>query len=365
MRSKPIILAGILALFVYACNQSKGKNSEEQSAKKEETHVRQLIDTIGFAQYQWQLDSIFKRMQPEDKLDTDQNFKAVICPHDDYAYAAGLYNKTLAGIRANTILMIGVAHKARNFSLVNKLVFGSFDQWKSAIGNVKISSLRNELIKELPEDSFVVHDSMMQTEHSLEAIVPFLQKKNSEIQIIPVLVPYMKFEDMQKFSEKLSAALGSLMKEKNMEYGKDLAIVISNDAVHYGDEDWGNSNLAPFGTDSLGNERAHQKDMKIIENDLEGELSLDKIEDFNETTVKQDDFREYAWVWCGRYSVPFGLLTSNKLNNLLVDANLQGELVGYRSSLKNEHIRVDDLGMGTTAPANNHHWVAYVGMGYH
>jgi len=50
------------------------------------------------------------------------------CPHEDYKYAAGLFHKTLSGIKAKTIILIGVAHRARNFNLESKLVFGSFNK---------------------------------------------------------------------------------------------------------------------------------------------------------------------------------------------------------------------------------------------
>ena len=109
--------------------------------------------------------------------------------------------------------------------------------------------------------------------------------------------------------------INDLMKHKGLVYGNDLAIVISNDAVHYGSEGWGGKDLAPFGTNGNGNEKAKQKDQTIIEECLVNELTSSKIKRFNTYTVNQDDFKEYGWVWCGRYSLPFGLLTAHKLNN--------------------------------------------------
>jgi AmmeMemoRadiSam system protein B len=329
-----------------------------------EIKVRHQKDTIGFAQYAWQMDSVIARISSEDKAPTSKIYKAAVCPHDDYAYAAGLFNKTLSGVKAKTIVLIGVAHRARNFNLENKLIFGSFERWDSPYGGIKVSPLRDELLLNLKKESFIVHDSMMQLEHSLEAITPFLQKNNKEVEIIPLLVPYMTFENMDLFSEDLSQALSDLMKRKRLVYGYDLAIVISNDAVHYGSEGWGGKDLAPFGTNGSGNEKARQKDLTIIEECLENELTTSKIKLFNTYTVKQDDFKEYAWVWCGRYSLPFGLLTANKLNVNLNESNLSGTLIDWRSSLHNPHIAVEDIGMGTTAPATSKHWVAFTGIGY-
>ena len=357
-RLSSLVFLILLSLgFLLSCNNPKGSTTAEH-------RVRHLIDTIGFSQYDWQMDSIMSRISIDDKVQTDVFDKVVICPHDDYAYAGGLYRKTLAGIKAKTILLIGVAHKARNFSLENKLVFGDFQEWKGTYGKVAVSPLRDKIIKKMSPESFMVHDSMMQLEHSLEAITPFLQYSNKEVEIIPVLVPYFEFEKMEAFSSELADALFDIMKEENLNFGKDVAIVISNDAIHYGDEEWGGSQLAPFGVDSLGTAQAKQKDLEIISNCLQGELSHEKIKLFNSYTVNEDSFKEYKWTWCGRYSVPFGLLTAKALNERIEHKALNGELVDYRTSFHNIHIEVIDLCMGTTDPAYQRNWVGYVGMIY-
>ena len=326
--------------------------------------VRHQEDTIGFAQYAWQMDSIISRIAPEDKLPTEATYKAVINPHDDYAYAGGLYTKTLAGVKAKTIVLIGVAHAARDFKLENQLIFGSYTAWDAPGGPIPVSPLRDELVEALAPKNRLVHNDMIQKEHSLEAITPFLQKQNPDIEIIPLLVPYTAFGMMQLFSDDLSKSLHSLMQKHHLEYGKDLAIVISNDAIHYGSEGWSSKTMAPFGTDSIGNAKAHEKDLMIIKECLEGPLSVEKVRQFNAYTVIPNNFRKYNWTWCGRYSTPLGLLTANKLNLLIENKPLVGTTIDYRSSLQNPHIEVEDIGMGHTAVATPTHWVAYVGMGY-
>ena len=348
-------------IILASCENNKSDGTIDKALMNS---TRQLKDTIGFTQYKWQLDSIVARMDPEDKLPSKDISKAVICPHDDYAYAAGLYNKTLAGVKAKTIIMIGVAHRARNFSLENKLIFGTFKKWKSTNGPIPTSLFREKIMAKLPETSYVVHDSMMQLEHSLEAITPFLQKNIKQLEIIPILIPYITFENMNLFSNQLSSAVHEVMKDQQLSFGSDIAIVISNDAIHYGSEDWGGSDLAPFGVDDIGTEKARQKDLTIINECLIGDLDMKKIKQFNSYTVKQDNFKEYQWTWCGRYSLPFGLLLSNKLNMLTTNKPLSGSLIDYRSSFHNSHIEVTDLQMGHTAPANQKHWVAYVGVSY-
>lgn len=328
------------------------------------TTSRFLVDTIGFAQYPWQMDSVIARIDSSDKQPTNEIYKAAICPHDDYAYAAGLFNKTLAGIKAKTIILVGVAHRARNFDLENKVIFGTYKEWDSPYGSVQISPLRDQWVSQLKKETYIIHDEIMQQEHSLEAITPFLQKNNKEVEIIPLLVPAMTFENMKLFSQDLSSTMAALLKTQNLEYGNDVAIVISSDAIHYGDEGWGGANMAPYGVDSIGNEKAREKDLRITQNCLIGAINTNRIKVFNQYTVSDSDFRAYKWTWCGRYSVPLGMLFANQLNENLTNQPLNGTLIDWRSSLHNTHIEVVDIGMGHTAAANANHWVAFIGVGY-
>jgi predicted class III extradiol MEMO1 family dioxygenase len=86
-----------------------------------ENKVRQVHDTIGFTKYNWQLDSIYNRLGITDSKKKMQ-WKAAISPHDDYKYAGRLYYESLKGINANTIILVGVAHRARNFTLQDKII---------------------------------------------------------------------------------------------------------------------------------------------------------------------------------------------------------------------------------------------------
>ena len=364
MRIKFLIGITFSFFIFHSCDEKITQQVSHDSSDQSSQHIRHIEDTIGFAQYAWQMDTIMARIDDTDKQLNDQIYKTVINPHDDYAYAGGLYAKTLSGIKAHTIVMIGVAHRARNFNLRDQVIFGSFDAWQSPYGAVTISKHRDALLQKLSTSTYEVHDPMMQLEHSLEAIVPFLQRQDSTVEIIPMVIPYMDFDHMKTYSEDLSEALKELMNENNWNYGEDLAIVISNDAIHYGDEDWGSSDLAPFGVDEAGNERAKQKDLSLIETTLTDTISEEKIRTFNFVTVDQDDYLQYNWTWCGRYSVPFGLLVANKLNQKIHNESLIGTFIDYRSSLHNPHIEVEDIGMGHTAPASSRHWVAYLGMAY-
>lgn len=356
MRASVLLLSS-LVLFAVSCQPKQVENIPFN----EELKVRQAR---SYAKHDYQMDSIYARLGIED-ASNDLQWKAAISPHDNYSFAGELYYKSLRGINAPNIILIGVAHRARNYDLQDKIIFGTFDQWESPYGGIKVSSLNEQIMSRLPEDNYIVHDSMQVIEHSLEAIIPWLHRKNSAAEIVPILVPYISYDGIDSISANLAKAVHEILKAKNWEYGKDLAIVISNDAVHYGDEEWSNPDtMAPFGTDSAGTEQARQMDLEIIDRALTNELSSDKIRLFTEYTVQQEDYKEYKWVWCGRYSVPFGLSFANKLNVLENRAPLNGTFLGYQTSIDHEHVKIDDIGMTTSALTTNRHWVAYVSLVY-
>ena len=349
MPNSRIFLILIWALGATACHNEK---------------VRPVVDTVGFAQYDWQMDSLVNRLGSGVNISNQDPWKAVIAPHDDYTYAGEVEWAALSGIRAKTVILFGVAHKARLFNLENRMVLGFFTHWQAPYGKVRISSLQQEITSELPEDLWMIHDSLQGIEHSLEALVPYLQYQDRDLEIIPILVPFMSFEKMTEISSALSGVLADLMTERKLVFGRDLAIAISNDGVHYGDEEWGGKNMAPFGTDSIGTQQARQLDREIIDQCLSGEVTAEKAARFVHYTVAEDDYHEYKWTWCGRYAVPLGLLTAGNLNAKLYSQPLNGQLLGYATSIDHPTCPVKDLGMGTTAPATSRHWVSYVAMGY-
>lgn len=334
-----------------------------------QTNIREVIDTVGFAHKAEQMDEIMKRMgEPARGMvkDLPPTFRAAVCPHDDYTYVGDLYPRLLKGIHTKTVILFGVAHKARTLNLENELIFDSYTHWRGPYGNVKVSSLREEIMKELPSDIYQVNDSMQKIEHSVEAIVPFLQYYNNDVEIVSILVPYMPYNRMEELAKPLAEAIGKAAKKRHWEWGKDYSVVMTTDAVHYGDEDWGGKNYARFGVDSAGYEQAVNYEHKIIDECLKDAIAPLKVKAFTEYTVQANDFRDYKWTWCGRYSVPCGLLTSYYLQEYLKAKPLKGTLIGYGTSIDGrKHIPVEDLGMGVTAPAKLRHWVGYASVGYY
>lgn len=364
MKVSSLFSTVVVLLFFNFCTVS-------EKSKNAPLKVREVVDTVGFAHLAWQMDSVEKRISSEFSNELANAaqpknviWRAAICPHDDYTYASWLYPAVLKNIKSKTVIIFGVAHKAKNFNLENKIVFDSFDAWKGPFGNVEISPLREKIMENMPEDLFLVHDSMQMVEHSIESMIPFLQKQNNEVEIIPILVPYMSLSQMDTISKSFAAALQKIASTEKLKWGKDFSILITTDAVHYGDEDWGGKNYAPFGSDSVGYTKAVAHENEIISTCFSGELSDEKANQFYHYTVQYDNFREYKWTWCGRYSVPFGLKVANQLQHLTNTEPLQSVPLGYETSISHSELPVNDLHMGKTAVATPNHWVGYVSVGF-
>jgi len=338
--------------------------------------LRGLADPIGFAHRAAQMDRVAQRIEAQDGarlarvldeagISSDDRWRMAIAPHDDYAYAGYMYPLVLRNVKADTVIVFGVAHKARQLGLEDVLVFDSFTHWCGPYGDIAVSPLREKILTRLPSGSFVVNDEMQSIEHSVEAKLPFLQHANRGLSFVPILVPYMSLPRMNELAAPLAGALAAILREGRLDWGRDLALVSSTDAVHYGDEGWGDRNFARYGADENGYAEALGHEARIMSDCFAGDLSPERIERFTRYTLADHDHREYKWTWCGRYSVPLGLLVAWHLARVLGATPLSGAVLGYATSLGDQRIRVDDLdGMGVTAPATLRHWVGYAAVGY-
>jgi len=367
---KPGTVMRTLLSFIIALLTASGMTSCNRDSRP--LADRNPVDTVGFAQHVWQVDSLLariERLQHESlvaasvPLEGATALRVAVSPHDDYSYVGYLYPALLQHVTSDVVVLFGVGHKAKQFGLEDRLVFGSYRKWKSPGGSVRVSDLQESLLKELPDDMYIIHDSLQTVEHSLEALIPFLEHYNPDVQIIPIIVPYMSYSRMESISAELAEAMKKTMDEAGLTWGNGWSVVISTDAVHYGNEDWGGSNYDRFGVDSAGYRQAVSHEEEIMNTMLAGELSPEKIRAFSSCTVSEDDYHQYKWTWCGRYAVPMGLLTAYRISEMEQNP-LTGITVGYSTSIANTPIPVSDLGMGLTAPAKLTHWVGYAAVGY-
>jgi MEMO1 family protein len=345
----------VMIMYSQSCNQRNNVTSES-------LETRPLRDTIGFAQYPWQMDSLMSRMKRQGwKEIQGKAWKVAVCPHDDYTYVGTLYPELLQNVKAPNLILLGVAHKAAMLGIEDSLVFDSYSKWKGPWKDIPVSKAREQIFSLLKRRYAVINDTLQKMEHSVEAMIPYLQYFNKNISIVSILVPAMSPDRMQECGRALADAIREVAAKNKWEWGKDYAIVVTTDAVHYGNEDWGGVDRAYYGCDNAGNSKAREHESEIIDNCFNGYLTPEKIRLFNEYTLNSDNFREYKWTWCGRYCVPVALYTSYFLNG---SEQLSGSFVGYSTSITSVHVPVDDLKMGITAIATDCHWVGYAALGY-
>ena len=114
-----------------------------------------------------------------------------------------------------------------------------------AWAEVGISPLREHLKRAWSKDDFIVSNRAHSLEHSIEALVPWLQSSNPGIRVTPIMVTAMPFERMEELSTRLARVLAEYIGENKLQLGRDIVFLISADANHYG-SDFANT---PFGED--------------------------------------------------------------------------------------------------------------------
>ncbi len=361
----------ILAVMIIAAAGSAA--SEERGTAGT---VRQPVDTIGYATDPAQLEAVLALSDsmieagalpfvlPSASSGAGEMIGAII-PHDDYIYAGPYYAMTFERVGADLIILFGVAHRARRIGLEGKLIFEDFSGWKGPYGVTPVSPLRDKVIERLPAEIVLVDGAFHASEHSLEGFIPFIQRfRGTDAEIIPILVTRFAGDSFAFAAGEMSSALAAVLDEEGMELGKNAAVLISADCVHYGDEEWGSGGYAPFGTGPEGYEKGTAQDIDIARTTLEGPVSAEKIAGFRERVERDDLEQPYKVTWCGVYSIPFGLTVLEGLSSAQGRAAPQGHILGYGTSLEPGALPVGDTGLGATAIATDRHWVGYLAMGY-
>jgi MEMO1 family protein len=284
----------------------------------------------------------------------------VICPHDDYLYAGRVYRRVLPLVTARTVVLIGVFHRYRRFAEHDRLVFDNYRAWRTPDGPVPVSPLREELVSHLVPDEYVQSLAMHDSEHSLEALVYWLHHQRPDLEIVPILVPECRFDRLAALGARLGAALGTVLEAHELQLGRDVAIAISTDGVHYG-SDFHYTPYGAGGTDAY--EQARALDRSLLAGPLRGPITAKKAFALYSTFVNPEKPDEYRLTWCGRFAVPAGLIVLGSLGRSL-ERTVVGHPVAYSTSVGAPELPVRDLGLGATAPANLHHFVSYPAVAF-
>ena len=272
-----------------------------------------------------------------------------IAPHDDYVYAGRVYRAVLPRLaHASTVIVIGVFHGYRKFDLRGRLVFDAYSAWSAPDGPVPVSPLREELVRRLSPDDALVDSAMHDSEHSIEALVHWLRHARPDVTIVPVLAPAGPWERIVELAEHFRDALDDALAARGLLLGREVAIAISADAIHYG-ADFKQTRFGAGGEAAYA--RAVEFDRALLAGPLTGSVTVDKTYVLYETYVDPESPDTYRWTWCGRFSVPFGML--------VLAGRADAWPAAYETSLSAPALPLAAFGLGVTAPATLEHFVGY------
>jgi AmmeMemoRadiSam system protein B len=281
---------------------------------------------------------------------------AVLSPHDDYLYAGRVYRTVLPLVTAKTVIVIGVFHGYRKYRVRDRIVFDPYLAWRSPDGPIATSSIRQELLAAMPREDASQDAAAHDAEHSIEAEVYWLRHANPSVEIVPILAPAARFERLEEIAARLGEALARSMRKRGWHLGKDVAIVISADAVHYGPD----FHQVPFGDGGIeAYTKAVARDRELLLGPLAGPVSVEKIKTLYASFVDPSEPDTYRLSWCGRFSIPFGMLVLQKAATALDAGTPVGMPIAYATSVGAPELRVRGTGLGETAPANLYHFVGY------
>jgi AmmeMemoRadiSam system protein B len=285
----------------------------------------------------------------------------VIGPHDDYVYAARVYREVFPLVTARTVVVVGVFHRYRRFEARDRLVFDSYRAWSAPDGEIRVSALRDELIAALPKDMAVKDDAAHDSEHSIEGIAYFLKHARPDVEIVPVIVPVASIERLADMASRLGEALGASMKKRHWELGRDVAIVISADGTHYGED----FQFTPYGAGGASAfHKAVDDDRKLMRETLGGLFNAEKARAFYATVVDPANPDQYRRTWCGRFSVTLGTLLIGETAKQMGLSPPRTLPLALGVSVDTPELAVRDLGVGPTAPANLYHFVTHPALAF-
>ncbi len=329
-------------------------------------NIRPIRDNVGFC---WRADEMDKLINwLDENVDGNenpvrQNLVAGFSPHDDYLYAAKVYYPLYKMIKTKEVVIFGVTHGTVRRAMndpQNVLILDDYDLWQGPYGNVEISPLREIIKSKLDTNYFMVSDKAQSIEHSIEALIPFLQHYNRNIKITPIMITRMPYDRMEKISDDLSQIIEDYIKANNLKLGEDIFFLISNDANHYG-KDFDN---APYGTDEEAHRKATENDRRIARESFNGQITEARIKNITNELWTEVTNKDVSPLWCGRYPTVFGLLTINKIVKNITHKNLEGKVLKYSDTWTEGVIPLKGTHMGTTAPFSLEHWVGFVSAAF-
>ena len=220
--------------------------------------------------------------------------RALIVPHAGYAYSgqtAAYAYKPLRQGDYERVILLGVNHRLGG---IRGGAIADAESWETPLGSIAVDrKVCDELLK---DELFISIPASVDTEHSLEIQLPFLQGRLGEFKLVPIMVGDVTDEQCRQ----MGALLKTYIDEQTL-------VVASSDFTHYGR----NYGYVPFRDN--------------VEENLK-KLDTGAIERINAADFKgfRDYVRKTRATICGRN--PIGILLN------IIAEDMEGELVRYDTS---------------------------------
>lgn len=149
-----------------------------------------------------------------------QKAHAVVSPHAGYMYSGAVAGETFSRVQVpETVIILGPNHHGQGDPVAL-----STTPWQMPMGLVPIDIAIAEALLQA-SSSITVDETAHRFEHSLEVQVPFLQARQKNLSIVPLVVSHISYPMCQEVGAALARVIGATDRE--------ILIVASSDMTHY------------------------------------------------------------------------------------------------------------------------------------
>lgn len=153
--------------------------------------------------------------------------RAIMLPHAGWRFCGDVIAQVLAHTQVpDRVIILGPRHTP----LGPSLSVAPHSAWALPCGDVPIDvAMRDRLVELLP--NLHAEPDAHRMEHGSEVLLPFLQTKNPDVRVTPIVVGQLNYDDTAALAEALATAIE--------ETGENVLLVISSDMNHFATDEAG------------------------------------------------------------------------------------------------------------------------------
>lgn len=150
-----------------------------------------------------------------------QQVIAAIAPHAGYSYSGAIAGELFASIEIpRLVILLGPNHHGAGAAIA----LSGAQAWATPLGEVPLAGkLREALLTAI--DPLVIDDQAHSFEHSLEVMLPFLQKRRNDLEIVPISLGRLNLADCLMLGHGLAQVVSS--------WDEDVLLLASSDMNHF------------------------------------------------------------------------------------------------------------------------------------